>query len=289
MRLGEVAAGSATIAIREWGDPAGRPFLFWHSLGPGSTGATIAVATEPLAAAGYRVIAPDAPGFGASPELSAETYTADRLASLLWEIADAVGVERVVVGGHSWGGTIGMIAAAARPERTQALVLFDSGHADFADLPTADLTSTREELIAVAEENSEVASWDELVELLRAEGLDQPWTHEAWRAAVVEESDGRVRVRAGAAARGAAMYEALRAKPSASWPAIGAAGIPTLLVLATEPAEARDTNERLLPRFLAAVPQAEVVRPGCRHAVFADLGSHAGTIVADWLEAEGLA
>jgi len=246
------------------------------------------VAAEPLAAAGFRVIAPDAPGFGTSPELPADEYGVDRLAALMWDVADAVGVERVVVGGHSWGGTIGVIAVAARPERTQALVLFDSGHADFADLPTADLSLTQDELIASAEENSEVASWDELVELLREEGLDQPWTLDAWREAVVDEPDGRVRVRAGAVAMGAAMYEAFRAKPSASWPAIAEAGIPTLLILATEPAEARETNERLLPRFLAAVPQAEVVRPGCRHAVFADLGRRTGEIVAEWLEARGV-
>ena len=247
------------------------------------------MAAEPLVAAGVRVIALDAPGFGRSAELEAGAYAVERLVVLLWEIADALGVERVVLAGHSWGGTIGVIAAAERPERTEALVLLDSGHADFADLPTADLSTTREQLIASAAENSDVASWDELVELLRAEGLDQPWMLDAWREAVLEDADGRVRLRAGAVARGAAMYEALRATPSASWPVLGAAGIPTLLVLATEPAEARETNERLLPRFLAAVPQADAVRPGCRHTVFADLGARAGTIVAEWLDAQGLA
>ena len=103
------------------------------------------------------------------------------------------------------------------------------------------------------------------------------------------DPDGRVRTRAGAVPRGAALYEAVRAKPSGAWPAIGAAGIPTLVVLATEPAEARETNERLLPRFLGAVPQAEVVRPGCRHQVFPDLGARAGELVAHWLRAQGRA
>jgi hypothetical protein len=127
------------------------------------------------------------------------------------------------------------------------------------------------------------------VELLAAERLDQPWTIEAWREAVVEEPDGRIALRASPETRGAGLYEALRARPSESWQAIGAAGIPTLLLLlATEPAEARVINERLLPRFLAAVPQADIVRPGCRHHVFADLGSRAGELVADWLEAHGL-
>ena len=88
--------------------------------------------------------------------------------------------------------------------------------------------------------------------------------------------------------QGAAVYEATRGRPSERWPVLADAGIPTLLVLATEPVEARELNERLLPRFLAAVPQAEVVRPGCRHQVFADLGERGGELVADWLRGKGL-
>jgi hypothetical protein len=114
-------------------------------------------------------------------------------------------------------------------------------------------------------------------------------TLEVWRDGVVELPDGRVRLVADPTARGAAFYEAPHARPSASWPAIAAAAIPTLLVLATEPDDARETNERLQPRFVAAVPQAEVVRPGCRHQVLADLGPRAGELAADWLRARDLA
>ena len=64
--------------MREWGD-AGTPFLFWHSLGPAASGATIGVAAEQLVAAGYRVVAPDAPGFGKSPAADFDAYDVDRL------------------------------------------------------------------------------------------------------------------------------------------------------------------------------------------------------------------
>ena len=47
-------------------------------------------------------------------------------------------------------------------------------------------------------------------------------------------------------------------------------------------------NERLLPAFAGAVPEADVLRPGCRHQVLADLGVRAGELVADWLRAKGL-
>ena len=103
--------GGAPLVIREWGDPGGTPLLFWHSVGPGGTGATFAVAAEPLASAGVRVIVPDAPGFGLSPARPAEAYGLERLGRLLWDVADAVGVDRAVVSGHSWGGAVAVAAA----------------------------------------------------------------------------------------------------------------------------------------------------------------------------------
>jgi hypothetical protein len=46
------------------GPPDGMPVVFWHALGPGHSGASFAVAAEPLARAGYRALAIDAPRFG---------------------------------------------------------------------------------------------------------------------------------------------------------------------------------------------------------------------------------
>jgi pimeloyl-ACP methyl ester carboxylesterase len=198
-------------------------------------------------------------------------------------VTDSLAIERVVVAGHSWGGSVAVFAAAAHPDRTAALVLYDSRASDFADHPSADLGATLEQLVERQRELSGTDSWGRLVELLRAEGLDQPWTLDAWREATTIADDGAVAVRASAEARGAAVYQAMRGRPSERWPVLATAGTPTLLVLATEPPEAGETNERLLPRFLAAVPRAEVVRPGCRHQVFADLGARAGELTAGWL------
>jgi pimeloyl-ACP methyl ester carboxylesterase len=283
-----VRVDGRTVAVRELGPPDGMPFLFWHALGPGHSGSSVRVAAEPLAAAGFRVLGIDAPGFGLSPAAKDEDYALERLAPLVWSVADGVGVGRAVVAGHSWGGSVAVFAAAAQPGRTTALVLYDSGASDFADHPLADLTATKEQLVESAREYSSFESWNRLVALLRAEGLDQPWTLDACRDATRIEADGTVTVRASAEVQGAAVYEAMRRRPSERWHALADARIPTLLVLATEPPEAAALNERLLPRFLDGVPQAEVVRPGCRHQVFADLGPRAGELVADWLRGQGL-
>ena len=70
MRLVEL--GNATLAVHEWGSPTGRPFFFWHALGPDASAEYFGPVAERLAAAGYRVVAVDGPGFGASPLLDEE-------------------------------------------------------------------------------------------------------------------------------------------------------------------------------------------------------------------------
>jgi pimeloyl-ACP methyl ester carboxylesterase len=285
MRLREVVAGGAALTLREWGEPGRTAFLFWHSVGPLGSGAMLDPAAAPLVDAGFHVIAPDAPGFGRSPALDADAYSVERLAELMWTVADTLDLERPILAGHSWGGAVAVTACGLRPERVRALVLYDSGHCDYADWPGADLTATRDEMIQnAASEDTEVASWEELLDLLRAEDLVHEWTLPACREAVEVQPDGRVRLRMDTAARGAALYELTHARASAAWPAIAAAEIPTLLLLATKPDDVRDANEKLVPRFAAAVPHAEILRPGCRHAVFADLGAKAGELVVDWLQ-----
>ena len=107
------------------------------------------------------------------------------------------------------------------------------------------------------------------------------------REAVEIEPDGSIRLRVDSEARGAALYELTHGAP-APHGHDRCRGIPTLLVLATEPEDVRDANERLVVRFAEAVPHAEIVRPGCRHAVFADLGAGAGDVVVEWLQRQGI-
>jgi pimeloyl-ACP methyl ester carboxylesterase len=61
-----VDAGDATLAVREWGPPDGRPLVFWHALGPATSGAMLNEVAPALAARHrVRTIALDAPGYGA--------------------------------------------------------------------------------------------------------------------------------------------------------------------------------------------------------------------------------
>lgn len=85
-----------------------------------------------------RVLAWDAPGYGASTPLPSARPTpadyADRLVLLL----DALGLERIALAGHSLGALIAGAFTARRPERVERLVLADAALGHGVD-PTAPL------------------------------------------------------------------------------------------------------------------------------------------------------
>ncbi len=194
-----------------------------------------------------------------------------------------------MLAGHSWGGTIAITAAARRPDDVAALVFFDSGHRDYADWPGASPDATIDDLVAELEAETMPATWDELAAILGAERLGQPWTLAAWREGFAETPDGLQWLGTNEALA-AARVGLMQGRASTAWPAIAAAGIPTLFLLATEPAEEREGNERCAEQLGEAIPQAEVrLIDGMRHAVFADLGAEVGVLVADWLRTAGIA
>ena len=52
--------------------------------------------------------------------------------------------------GHSWGGAVAVRYAAAHPSLVRAVVLLDSGHIDYRDLPDVDADRAPEEWVAEA-------------------------------------------------------------------------------------------------------------------------------------------
>ncbi len=78
----------------------------------------------------YRVIMLDRPGLGWTSRLPGKTgpwnsaaETPHEQAELLQRAVDAIGVERPIVVGHSFGGAVAMAWALGRPDRTAAVVM----------------------------------------------------------------------------------------------------------------------------------------------------------------------
>lgn len=104
--------GSGTVVLLHGGgvDSAS---LSWGEVGPR------------LAAAGFRVIVPDHPGFGHSPP-APWPLTQQRLVGYVGEFVDALALGRYAIGGLSLGGGMALGHVLARPEAATGLMLLGS-------------------------------------------------------------------------------------------------------------------------------------------------------------------
>lgn len=82
-----------------------------------------------LAEAGFRVVAPDMRGFGASPgPAEVEAYDLEHLTGDLAHLLDHLGVERAVFVGHDWGGFVVWQMALRHPARTAGVIALNTAH-----------------------------------------------------------------------------------------------------------------------------------------------------------------
>jgi pimeloyl-ACP methyl ester carboxylesterase len=119
--LKTITVNGDRIAYRDAG--AGEVLLLVHGLG-GSSASWAEVL--PKLSGNYRVIAPDLLGHGQSDKPHSD-YSPAMFASLLRDLLDALGIDKVTVVGHSLGGGVAMTFAARHREYCERLVLLNSG------------------------------------------------------------------------------------------------------------------------------------------------------------------
>ena len=103
----------------------GPAVLLLHGLGTSLV--TWAQNIQPLAAAGYRVVALDLPGHGDSDKPRHLSYDPSTGARLVHRVLHALGVERASLVGNSAGGLIVGMYALAYPKQVERLVLVSAG------------------------------------------------------------------------------------------------------------------------------------------------------------------
>jgi lipase len=201
----------AVLNVHAWGAIEAPPVLIVH--GVRNTGARFRrLAEEGLPE--RRVIAPDLRGHGHStwdPPWDAERHVADLLETL-----DALDVGRAPVVGHSFGGLLAMLLAAAAPERVERLALLDPAS---AFPPRRSVASSEEDLLGLGRSGT----WD-TVEEARAAWLDGRPPQGRWamdedlRAHLERCDDGRLRFRYSRQAAIVAWSEMARPAPRlAGW------------------------------------------------------------------------
>jgi len=83
----------------------------------------------PLAAAGFRVVAPDLRGYNLSSRpRGIKNYAADKLADDINNLIHELGADSAMVVGHDWGGTVAWTLAMNHPDVVNRLAILDAAH-----------------------------------------------------------------------------------------------------------------------------------------------------------------
>ncbi len=176
----------------------------------------------------FRVIAPDLRGRARSGKPETGYEMADHARDVI-ALLDSLDLERVVLGGHSFGGYLAIYIAAHYPERVSKLVVIDaaiSSHPRIAvllkpslDRLTRTFTSADEYLAAIRSAPYMNGMWDDAAESY-------------FRAELVEHSDGSV----GSATSNAAIGQAAMGIAIEPWlHHVQSVKVPVLLINAVEP------------------------------------------------------
>ncbi len=120
-----VQADGLNIYFQEKGPADGRVILFISSNAL-AWSETWRDCIDPLAAAGYRVVAIDLPPFGFSSRPSRDGYGPIPQARRIAAILDVLKIKKAVLVGHSFGGCATVEAAFRYEARVEALVLIDA-------------------------------------------------------------------------------------------------------------------------------------------------------------------
>ena len=131
-----VRAAGTSLHVPEAGDPAGEVVVMLHGW-PQHFYAWRHVV--PLLPPGLRVLMPDLRGFGWSGAPRGP-YGKEQHAHDLVAVLDALGIERVTLVGHDWGGWIGFLTALRWPDRVRSLL----GVAILPPFPSTAAATARE-------------------------------------------------------------------------------------------------------------------------------------------------
>lgn len=181
-----IDAGGIATNVHVRGD--GRPVVLLHGSGPGVTAwANWRLTIPALAERGFKVIAPDAVGFGYTSRPADNAYSKERWLAHLDGVLDALDLGEVDLVGNSFGGAMALAYAATRGKRVRRLVLMGAVATSFPITDGLDRVWGYEPSIANMKALLDVFAYDrrlvndELAQL-RYEASIRPGFHESFAA-----------------------------------------------------------------------------------------------------------
>ncbi|BDX30603.1 putative epoxide hydrolase EphF [Mycobacterium antarcticum] len=124
VRRSFVEARGVRFHVTEAGPPDGRPVLALHGWPQHHWVYRDLLADPPP---GLRIIAPDLPGYGWSGP-APHAWAKDDVAADVLALMDAMGLDRVLLVGHDWGGFVGYRMVLAEPERFDGYLVMNMAH-----------------------------------------------------------------------------------------------------------------------------------------------------------------
>ena len=124
MRRSYIEARGVRFHVTEAGPEDGRPVLALHGWPQHHWVYRDLLAVPPP---GLRIIAPDLPGYGWSGP-APHKWAKEDVASDLVALMDAMGLDRVLLVGHDWGGYIGHLLTLRVPERIDGYLALNIAH-----------------------------------------------------------------------------------------------------------------------------------------------------------------
>ncbi len=121
----DVQADDVTLYVRIAGDPKSGNVLIANHGGPGMTSHYM-VSLEQLASTDFAVVTYDQRGMARST-MPPDGYGLLNYVADLEAVREAVGVEKVHLLGHSWGGLVAMRYATVHPQNVRSIILVNSG------------------------------------------------------------------------------------------------------------------------------------------------------------------
>ena len=245
-----------------------------------------------VAAAGlsprFRVVAPDLRGRGRSDAPPQGYRMADHAADVLG-LLDALGLEQVVLGGHSFGAYLAIYIAATAPARVDRLVLLDA--AMRMNPQVRELIKPSLDRLSVTYPSATAY----LDEMRRAPHVDHAWDWAMegyFRAEIAEGPDGGVR----SATSASAIAQALEGVVSEPWPELVAkATQPAVLINAPGPYGPPGTSalvpEENARETVEALPHGRYVRVPGNHLtmLFGSNATHVARAVEQFVDATATA
>lgn len=268
----EVERDGLTLRGEQAGE--GPPIVLLHGLS--ATRRYVVQGSRHLIKRGYRLIAYDARGHGASSP--GDSYEYADLVGDLEAVLAHLGIERTALVGSSMGAATAMAFALQHPERVAALVQITPAYTGYAR--TGDVDGGAWELMASELERGGV---DAFVEVAQPEGLP-----ERWREIAREATRQRMERHADAGAVAAAVRQVPR---SVAWKGLEPLcdlDVPVLIV------GSRDEADRLHPFGVAEeydrrLPRSELVVEDKGKSPLAWQGARLSGVIGDFLERHGYA